>query len=63
VFNAVAEGMAVLSFCPGGLRLFGHLWCGNHLVLGAKSESQVCPQCAEEVSVGTGDAERVVAGG
>lgn len=26
VFNAVADGIALLSFCPGGISIFGQTW-------------------------------------
>lgn len=29
-FNALAEGMAICSFCPGGVRLFGLHFEGKH---------------------------------
>jgi hypothetical protein len=29
VFNAVAKGIALLSFCPGGITIFGRTWVAS----------------------------------
>lgn len=29
-FNALAEGIAILSFCPGGVTCFGRTWDGRN---------------------------------
>lgn len=29
-FNALAEGIAILSFCPGGVKVFGGHWEAKH---------------------------------
>jgi hypothetical protein len=29
-FNALAEAVAILSFAPGGVRVFGHRWESQH---------------------------------
>lgn len=29
-FNALARGVAILSFCPGGVTLFGQHWEAGH---------------------------------
>lgn len=44
-FNAAAEGIAILSFCPGGIRIFGMLFCGRHEQYG--TSDIMCPMCLE----------------
>ena len=34
LFNELAQGIAILSFAPGGVRCFGMHWCGNAPGLG-----------------------------
>lgn len=39
VFNALAEGIAVGAFQPGGITVFGRHWCSDHAVcLGDKPQ-------------------------
>lgn len=35
-FNALAESVAILSFVPGGVRLFGQHWEGKHPEIGRR---------------------------
>lgn len=30
IFNRVARGLAILSFLPGGVKLFGQTWIAQH---------------------------------
>lgn len=46
-FNAVAESIAILAFQPGGVRVFGALWCARHPSAKANG-SQICPDCLDE---------------
>ena len=48
VFVHVARGLASLSFSPGGVCVFGLLWCATHHQMGQiVSVPTVCAKCAE----------------
>ncbi len=34
-FNALAEGLALAAFQPGGVTAFGHHWCTDHAACAA----------------------------
>lgn len=42
----LTDAVALLSFTPGGCRLFGLLFCAEHFPHGRRQESCFCPRCA-----------------
>lgn len=48
-FNGLAKGIAVLSRQPGGVAVFGMLWCARHCPGGSTNPGgTACPQCSTE---------------
>jgi hypothetical protein len=54
VFNALARGVAALATLPGGVRVFGVLFCATHVPYGTTKGDGPCPDCgpAEAPQVG-----------
>lgn len=44
VFNVLAKGVAALATCPGGVHVFGVLYCAAHHPGGIAVEAP-CPEC------------------
>jgi hypothetical protein len=38
-FNALADGLAMLAFCPGGVKFMGQKWEANRMMSGAVEAS------------------------
>jgi hypothetical protein len=45
VFNHLARGVAALATCPGGVRLFGVVYCLAHYPGGTHTDAAACPLC------------------
>jgi len=50
MFNLTAKAVAVLARSPGGVSMFGLVWCAEHYPTGIEvdrpSETAHCPECA-----------------
>lgn len=47
-FNALARGLAVLAYAPGGVTAFGLVWCAWHSPGGANLDGPPCPTCCAD---------------
>lgn len=54
LFNELAQGIAILSFSPGGVRCFGQHWCGNAPGMGGSCPGYDQADCCQ-LGQGEGD--------
>jgi len=47
LLNQLAKGIAILSFAPGGVRIFGQHWCGRAASISAACPGYDNPLCCE----------------
>jgi hypothetical protein len=41
----LARALAAMAYQPGGITVFGILWCATHAAWGRRSTGQVCADC------------------
>ncbi len=59
LFNELAQGIAILSFSPGGVICFGQHWCGSALGLGGACPGYDHADCCQSGQGESGDATLV----
>ena len=52
-FNSLARGLAAISHAPGGVRVFGLLWCAAHTPGGVPADRGLyCAGCRDQTAGG-----------